>query len=70
MKQKIFYLDDPVLHLLEALATVTGKSQSEIARNALREYLEDMRNALSEDTEKAELIEQLLQMSKTRAQTP
>ena len=60
MKQKIFYLDDPVLRLLKALSTITGESQSKIARDALKAYLEDMKNALSEDTEKVELIERLL----------
>ena len=60
MKQKIFYLDDAVLSLLEVLSMVTGESQSKIARDALKAYLEDMKNGLSEDTEKAELIERLL----------
>ena len=60
MKQKIFYLDDYVLKLLEALSTITGESQSKIARDALKTYLEDMKAGLSEDAEKAELIERLL----------
>ena len=54
------FVNVAVLKLLEVLSTITGESQSKIARDALKAYLEDMKNGLSEDTEKAELIERLL----------
>jgi hypothetical protein len=60
MKSKMFYLQEKTAKELETIAFIVRRSQSNIVEMALHEYLFDMKNALSEDDQKAELIKQLL----------
>jgi hypothetical protein len=60
MKSKMFYLSDKTANEVKVLAFIAEVSQSSVVESALLEYMDNMKNALSEDDLKAELIKKML----------